>query len=81
MIGEPPPGLVPFLQVAEQGSFRKAADVLGVSPQAVSQAVAKLEAELGVKLLARTSRTVSLTPRRRNFSCPSEKCAGPTGGR
>src|SRR5437763_12573830 len=42
-------------------SFRKAAVRLGVTPAAVSKAVQTLEDDLGVKLLARTSRTVSLT--------------------
>lgn len=50
-----------FVRVAEAGSFRGAAARLGISPSAVSKAVARLEAELGATLLARTTRSVRLT--------------------
>ncbi len=59
---DPFAGVVPFVHVAEARSFRRAAERLGVTTAAVSKAVAKLEGELGVALLARTSRSVSLTP-------------------
>jgi LysR family transcriptional regulator for bpeEF and oprC len=55
-------GLVPFVHVAQSRSFRRAAEELGVTTAAVSKAVAKLEEDLGVRLLQRTSRSVSLTP-------------------
>ena len=55
-------GVLPFVHVAEERSFRRAAARLGVTPAAVSKAVLKLEDDLGVKLFARTSRSVSLTP-------------------
>lgn len=51
-----------FLRVAEVQSFAKASNVLGLSTSAVSKAVARLEADLGVKLFHRTTRSVSLTP-------------------
>ncbi|HEU0036153.1 MAG TPA: LysR family transcriptional regulator [Kofleriaceae bacterium] len=54
-------GLVPFLATAEARSFSQAARTLGVTVSAVSKMVAKLEAELGVRLLHRTSRRVTLT--------------------
>lgn len=54
-------GLVPFLEVAQQKSFRRAAERLGVTTAAVSRAVARLESELGVPLLVRSSRRVALT--------------------
>lgn len=54
-------GVVPFVAVAEELSFHRAAIRLGVTRAAVSKAVQALEAELGVRLLERTSRTVSLT--------------------
>jgi LysR family transcriptional regulator for bpeEF and oprC len=54
-------GVVPFVAVAEERSFRRAAERLGVSPAAVSKAVKTLEEELGHSLLARNSRAVVLT--------------------
>jgi DNA-binding transcriptional LysR family regulator len=50
-----------FAAVAEQGSFVAAARRLYRSPAAVTRAVADLEARLGVRLLNRTTRAVSLT--------------------
>lgn len=55
-------GVEAFFQVARSKSFRHAAEELGVSTAAVSQAVKRLEERVGVKLLARTSRSVALTP-------------------
>ncbi|MBN1204414.1 MAG: LysR family transcriptional regulator [Myxococcaceae bacterium] len=60
-------GVLPFLHTAEARSFRKAAAQLGVTTAAISKAVARLEAELGVSLLHRTSRHVSLTPEGASF--------------
>lgn len=50
-----------FAQVAEMGSFIKAAHVLEVPRASVSAAVQQLEAQLGVRLLHRTTRQVRLT--------------------
>jgi DNA-binding transcriptional LysR family regulator len=50
-----------FVAVAEALSFRKAAGRLSVSEPAVSQQVADLEGELGLKLFNRDSRRVELT--------------------
>lgn len=50
-----------FIVVAEQLSFSRAADQLGVSPSALSQMVRNLEDHLGMRLLHRTTRNVSLT--------------------
>src|SRR5690242_10053496 len=50
-----------FAEVAERGSFAKAARHLNRSPAAVTRAVAELEARLGVRLLNRTTRAVSVT--------------------
>lgn len=51
-----------FVHVARLRSFRRAALQLGVSPSALSHALGKLEADLGVRLLNRTTRSVSPTP-------------------
>ncbi|KQP24747.1 LysR family transcriptional regulator [Methylobacterium sp. Leaf102] len=53
--------LTAFLAVARLGSFTKAAAQLGVSQPALSQTVRALEARLGIRLLARTTRSVSAT--------------------
>lgn len=50
-----------FAEVAERGSFTAAARRLNRSPAAVTRAVAELEARLGVRLLNRTTRAVSVT--------------------
>lgn len=53
--------LAAFAAVAETGSFRAAGQQRGVSASAISHAVAKLEARLGLRLLNRTTRSVGLT--------------------
>lgn len=53
--------LAAFLTIAEQRSFTKAAKRLGISRSALSHAVRGLEERLGVRLLARTTRSVAPT--------------------
>ena len=60
-------GIEHFVAVAETLSFRKGAARLGLSPAAVSKAVARLEQDLGVRLLSRNTRSVTLTPEGRIF--------------
>lgn len=50
-----------FKTVADQGSFRKAADILGLTPSAISHTVASMENELGFSLLNRSKSGVTLT--------------------
>src|ERR1700712_5079355 len=54
-------GLVVFAEVVEAKSFARAATHLGMTRSAVSKHVAQLEAQLGVQLLSRTTRKLSLT--------------------
>ena len=53
--------LLAFLAVAREGSFTKAGAKLGVSQSALSHTTRTLEARLGVRLLARTTRRVAPT--------------------
>ena len=54
-------GVLPFVRTAEECSFGRAAASLGITTAAVSKAVRKLEEDLGVTLLERSSRVVKLT--------------------
>ena len=51
-----------FLAVTEGGSFASAARALRLTPSAVSRSIARIEARLGVLLIQRTTRSLSLTP-------------------
>src|SRR5260370_2239113 len=53
--------LAAFVAVADQRSFRAAASRLGVTPSALSHSMRQLEERLEVRLLHRTTRSVSLT--------------------
>jgi len=64
------PGLVELdavIAIARRGSFRAAALELELSTTALSNAIGKLERQLGVRLFNRTTRSVSLTDAGRNF--------------
>lgn len=50
-----------FKTVAEKGSFRKAADILGLTPSAISHAISSMENELGFSVLNRSKNGVTLT--------------------
>lgn len=51
-----------FVQTAELGSFAKAAQELGISAVAVGKNISRLEQSLGVRLFARSTRHLRLTP-------------------
>ena len=64
------PGLIELdavVAIVREGSFRGAARALGLSTTALSNAVAKLETGIGVRLFNRTTRSVSLTDAGRTF--------------
>lgn len=61
MTREPMDDVLSFLAVARERSFTRAAAQLGVSPSALSHTIRKLEERLGVRLLTRTTRSVSPT--------------------
>lgn len=54
-------GVVAFITVADEGSFSRAADRLGIGRSAVSRSVQKLEGQIGARLFRRTTRATSIT--------------------
>jgi len=54
-------GVIAFITVANEGSFSRAADRLGIGRSAVSRSVRKLEDQLGARLFRRTTRATSIT--------------------
>ena len=67
-------GVVGFVRTVEAGSFAGAAKKLGISPVAVGKNVQKLERQLGVRLLQRSTRKLALTEEGRLYY---ERCTGP----
>lgn len=61
------PNLEAFCRTFETGSFSQAARVLGVTPQATSRSVARLEAALGSTLFRRTTRSLAPTDAARHY--------------
>lgn len=59
--------IVIFMAVADSGSFARGGRAMGLTGSAASKAVARLEARLGVRLLHRNSRAVSLTSEGERF--------------
>lgn len=66
-------GLEVFAKVAATGSFSAAGRALGLSQTMVTKHIAALEARLGVKLLHRSTRRLSLTDAGRNYLEASER--------
>lgn len=61
LLADPLQGLNVFVCCAEQGSFTRAGQLLGLTPSAVSKAMSRLEQELGSRLFQRSPRAVTLT--------------------
>jgi len=60
-------GLIAFARVGSLGSFTAAARSLSISPSAVSKSVQRLEQALGLSLISRTTRSLTLTPEGRDL--------------
>src|SRR5947207_15782363 len=67
-------GVLSFVKAVSTGSFAAAARELSISPVAVSKNVARLERQLGVRLLQRSTRKLGLTGEGRLFY---ENCSAP----
>ncbi|ABS27426.1 LysR family transcriptional regulator [Anaeromyxobacter sp. Fw109-5] len=62
-----------FVEIVRRGGFTRAADAIRVAQPALSSAIRNLEAELGVRLLNRGGRQVTLTPDGRAFLAHAEE--------
>lgn len=60
-------GVSVLAAVVEGGNFAKAAELIGITDSGVSRAIGRLETRVGVRLLDRTTRSVSLTDEGRRF--------------
>ena len=56
-----------FVRAVELGGFSVAARALGLTPSAVSKSISRLEDRLGVRLLNRTTRSLTTTPEGETF--------------
>jgi DNA-binding transcriptional LysR family regulator len=60
-------GVTVLMAVVEAGSMARAAEALGLTSSGVGRAIARLEARVGVRLLERTTRAMTLTDEGRRF--------------
>ncbi|MGE5150697.1 MAG: LysR family transcriptional regulator [Rhodospirillaceae bacterium] len=65
-----------FVRVVDANGFSAAAPALGLTPSAVSKLVTRLEARLGVRLLQRTTRALSLTAEGEVFYAAARRIVG-----
>lgn len=63
----PMDGIQAFVEIAELGTFSRAAEKLGITQTALTRRIQRLEAFIGVQLLDRTTRSTSLTQVGREF--------------
>jgi DNA-binding transcriptional LysR family regulator len=73
-------GVVPFVVTAQTLSFKQAAAKLGLTASGVSKAIGRLEAELGMRLLNRSARMVSLTAEGASFLTSCEQAMNEVRG-
>lgn len=71
-----PEAMAVFLAVVEEGDFSAAARRLRMTPSAVSKIVGRLEARLGVRLLQRSTRSISLTSEGSAYAESSRRILG-----
>ncbi len=69
-------GVQAFIAIAGQGSFSRAASALHITQTALSRRLQNLEGQLGVKLLERTTRSVSLSAIGRDFLPRAQRLLG-----
>jgi DNA-binding transcriptional LysR family regulator len=69
-------GIETFVAVAQTLSFSKAAKTLGLTPSAVSKSVLRLESRLGVQLVRRTTRNMTLTDEGADYCARCERLLG-----
>ncbi|MEM6293553.1 MAG: LysR family transcriptional regulator [Myxococcota bacterium] len=67
------PRVVVFVELAQQGSFRATAKSLGLSPSTVTHHLQAMEDALGVRLIERTSRSMTLTAAGQTFLHEAEE--------
>ncbi len=67
MNGERADEMTVFVRAVELGGFSAAARALGLTPSAVSKSISRLEDRLGVRLLNRTTRSLTTTPEGETF--------------
>ena len=65
-----------FVRVVDAKGFSAAAPTLGLTPSAVSKLITRLEARLGVRLLQRTTRAISLTAEGEAFYAAARRIVG-----
>jgi LysR family transcriptional regulator for bpeEF and oprC len=65
-----------FVEVARSGSFHRAATSMGQTKSAVSKAIARLEDRLGIRLVVRTTRQLTLTEEGRSYLADCEDILG-----
>jgi len=70
------PEMAAFVRVVDAKGFSAAAPALGLTPSAVSKLVTRLEARLGVRLLQRTTRALSLTVEGEAFYAAARRIVG-----
>ena len=68
-----------FVEVVESGGFNRAAKRLGISRSVVSRRIARLEADLGARLLSRTTRGINPTEAGLEFKMRSERILADLG--